>query len=429
MSPPCQPIFCQTFLRSCKNTVKKSALTAAQAADVARQAQKISPAVLSSRGVERFYSGHPWIYRSDVAEMPESVGFGPVTDQQGQLLAWAALNHHSQIALRLLCKTREPLDAAAVLRLILARLRQALRYRAQLGIDGDAYRMVGGEADLLPGLVVDRYGTVLVIQNNCAALEPILPEIVAALVKETGASGVLGRFEGKNRLLEGLEQGQFVLYGEVPEMLAVREGDIRFLVEPFVGQKTGAFLDQRQNRLRLGQLAYGQSLDVFSYHGSFGLHLATQAQSVLCIDSSAPALARAEENAALNGFDNMQFIEANAFDFLRERERAGAQFDTISLDPPAFAKAKRDLDAAYRAYKEVNLRAMRLLAPGGILGTSSCSFHFSAHDFDAMLRDAVADTGRQIRVLERAGAAPDHPELLGVPESHYLKFVLLQALE
>lgn len=377
---------------------------------------------LSARGVERFNTGHPWIYRSDVAQMPPSPGLYPVHDARGRVLGWAAVNPQSEITVRMLTRGLKPANET----LLLTHLERAIQQRRDSSMNSDAYRVAHSDADGLPGVTVDKYGDYLVIQQHSAALEPYLNALLDALEAEYQSLGILARFDGKSRSLEGLETGVFELRGAVPEWLEVREGDVRYLVDPWRGQKTGAFLDQRENRHALKTRAYGRALDVFSYHASFGLHLATVCDDVECIDASEPALERGRENAALNGFTNLSFTAGNAFDVLRERERGGVKYQTISLDPPALAKAKRDLPAAYRAYKELNLRAMKLLEPGGILGTASCSFHVSESDFYTMLRDSASDAGRNVRILERRAQSSDHPELLALPESRYLKYALLE---
>ena len=387
-------------------------------------------AVLSPRGAARLAGGHPWVYRSDTLSLPETPGIHPVQDARGRPMGWALVNARSEISVRLL--SADP-GASVGETFLLERLDAALDYRARLNPDADAYRLVHGEGDGLPGLVVDRYGPYAVVQNGAAGLEAHLGALVARLVERLGLQGVLARHEGKVRALEGLETGIYALHGEVPEQLEVREGSerghVRYLVEPRTGQKTGAFLDQRVNRALLGAYAHGAALDVFSYHGSFGLHLAPGADHVELIDASGAALARAEENMRLNGHTNVTYTEANAFDHLRELEASGRRFDTISLDPPAFAKRAKDLPNAYRAYKELNLRCLKLLPPGGVLGTTSCSFHVSDTDFHGMLTDAAADARVRVRVLHRGAQAPDHPERLGVPETRYLKFTLLERVE
>jgi 23S rRNA (cytosine1962-C5)-methyltransferase len=298
-----------------------------------------------------------------------------------------------------------------------------------LGGVANAYRLVHGEGDGIPSLVVDRYDRWLVVQLMSAGLENHRDAIVAALVELTGADGVLARNDAALRTREGLARETVLLHGSVPEEVEVVEHGVRYLAAPWTGQKTGAFLDQRENRELVGRVARGRALDCFSYHGSFALHLARHADHVLALDISAAALRRAGENAARNAFSNIEMREANAFDYLRDAERAGEQFETIVLDPPAFAKTRAALPAALRGYKEINLRGMRLLAPGGLLFTASCSYHLTKPLFLEMLGDAAADSGRRIAVREIRGQPLDHPELLTVPETGYIKGALLEALD
>jgi 23S rRNA (cytosine1962-C5)-methyltransferase len=296
---------------------------------------------------------------------------------------------------------------------------------------------VHADADALPGLVVDRYDDVLVLGSASAAFEPFLPVIVAHLVDRTGVRGVLGRLDVAARAREGLAQEVRLLHGEVSERVWFRSGAASLVAEPWEGQKTGAFLDQRVNARRLAAYARGRGLDAFAYHGGFGLHLALGADGeggvddLELLDASERALRTAAEVFERNGARPPSLHVGDAFARLRELDaevrRGGSGFDVVSLDPPALAKRRRDLDRAYAGYKELNLRALRILAPGGVLGTSSCSFHVSDDDFLTMLEDAAADAGRRCRVLGRFGAAADHPERLGFPESRYLTFVLLQA--
>jgi 23S rRNA (cytosine1962-C5)-methyltransferase len=375
---------------------------------------------LTPRGKARYETGHPWVYKSDIATLPKFAGLEDIADLRGNHLGWALVNPQSEITVRFVSRGSQRPN-------ILQRLERAIEFRRSLDVDGDSFRLVHSDADGLPGLTIDKYGDYLVMQQNCAALEPMLPEIVRVLRRELEPTGILGRFDAKARTLEGLDNKLEVLYGEVPDWLEAKEGQIVYRVDPWRGQKTGAFLDQRQNRAALANLAHGRALDVFSYHASFGLHLAAACDHVECIDSSAAALERGEENARLNGFENMTFTEANAFDWLHQKNTA-ERYQTISLDPPALAKARKDLDNAYRAYKELNLRCLKLLEPGGILGTASCSFHVSEMDFYTMLEHAAADAGRMVRVLERRSQAICHPEVLNFPESRYLKYALLQVM-
>jgi 23S rRNA (cytosine1962-C5)-methyltransferase len=277
---------------------------------------------------------------------------------------------------------------------------------------------------------VDRYDGHLVVQLLSAGLEVFRDDIVQALVAECTPIGILARNDVPVRRLEQLSGDVELLHGSVPEEIEVREAGVAYLAAPWTGQKTGAFLDQRENRVRAGALARGRSLDCFSYHGSFALHLAGMSERVTAVDSSADALARARSNAALNGTvgERIDFVEANVFDFLRAQDGAGEEYDTIVLDPPAFAKRKDALEAALRGYKELNLRALRILRPGGFLCTFSCSYHMSPWLFREMLESAAADAGRPVRWVEWRGQASDHPEIVQIPESAYLKGAILQVV-
>ena len=280
-----------------------------------------------------------------------------------------------------------------------------------------------------PSLVADWYHGHIVVQLLSAGLERYRNEIVAALVEVADPIGILARNDVAVREHEELPLSVELLHGEVPEWLEVSEASVRYLAAPWTGQKTGAFLDQRENRLRVGELAYGRALDCFAYHGSFALHLARNATSVTAIDSSADALARARVNVELNEAHSrgtVELVEANAFDFLRAEEAAKAQYDTIVLDPPAFAKRKDALEKAFRGYKEINLRALKLLSPGGLLCTFSCSYHMTAPLFREMLESAAADAGRPEKLVEWRGQAADHPEVLQIPETAYLKGAILR---
>ena len=384
-------------------------------------------AVVTSKGARRWSAGHPWIFRTDVAERPDApAGAVAVTDNRGKPLGWALWSQASEISLRLL--DRDPL-ARIDARWWRARLTTAIARRAPLAAQANAYRLVHGEGDGLPSLVVDRYDRWLVVQLMSAGVERFRDEIVRALAELTGTEGILARNDVSLRAKEGLPRETVLLHGEVPREIEVREHGVRYLAAPWDGQKTGAFLDQRENRALAGGVARGRALDCFSYHGSFALHLARSADRVTALDISAAALARAKENAALNGFTNLDFVEANAFDYLRAREAERAAFETIVLDPPAFAKTRAALPGALRGYKEINLRAMRLLVPGGLLYTASCSYHLTKPLFLEMLQAAAADSGRRIALRELRGQPLDHPELLTVPETGYIKGALLEALD
>lgn len=391
---------------------------------------------VTARGAARLAAGHPWVYRSDVERGCDAPGFAPVEGPRGRPLGWAAVHPSSQIAVRLLHRGAEPIDEAFLLRRLDAALdlRRALRDDPDAALDGvDGYRLVHAEADGLPGLVVDRLGPVVTLQNGSAALEPYLPAFAARMLERLGAqgvAGVLGRLDASVREREGLPRSVSVLAGVVPERVEVSDGVLRWPVEPRAGQKTGVFLDQRRNHRRLARHARGRALDVFSYQGGFGLHLLRGgADEVELVDASEAALAAARAAATLNGLATPRTTRADAFEQLRALARRGERYDVIALDPPALAKRARDLPRALAGYKELNLRAIGLLAPGGVLGTATCSAHVQEAEFLNVLADAAADAGRTLHVLGRYGAAPDHPERLGFPESAYLSFVLLRAVD
>jgi 23S rRNA (cytosine1962-C5)-methyltransferase len=380
---------------------------------------------VNRRGAERWRRGHPWIFRSDLLEPPAGPP-GPVVveSDRGVVIGTALWSPLSQISLRMLTAAERTIDRS----FWTERLTAATTYRSSLGIDANAYRLVHGEADGLPSLIVDRYDDCLVVQLLSAGLEACRVDVVAALVDVLSPVGVLARNDVSVRRAEGLAEGVELLHGSVPETIEVREGTVRYQAAPWTGQKTGAFLDQRENRARCGDLSRGRALDCFSYHGSFALHLARGAAEVIALDSSGPALERARENAALNGFAHIRTVEANVFDFLRAQESERERYDVIVIDPPAFAKRRDAVSQALRAYKEVNLRAMKLLTDGGQLATFSCSHHVSAVLFREMLESAAADARRPLRWIETRGQSRDHPEIVQIPESAYLKGALLQAV-
>jgi 23S rRNA (cytosine1962-C5)-methyltransferase len=379
--------------------------------------------VVGNRGAARARSGHPWIYRSDVVEATGEPGdVIPVYDRKASFLGQAFYNPKSEITLRVAERSDEPIDEAW----FRGRIENALAYREVLKIDGDAYRLLHAEADGIPGLVVDRYGDYLVLQVGSAAVEKRLGWVLDALHELLSPAGMLLRGDSAARKRDGLDTGVRVLSGEVPEAVLVREGPVRYEADLRRGQKTGGFLDQRENHLAAGRYSSGRVLDVFSYAGGFALHAARGAEEVEAVDSSGPALEAARRNAELNDLDNITFTRARAFDLLRERSDAGEGYDTVILDPPAFAKTKRELPRARRAYKEINLRAMKLLNPGGILITCSCSYHLSRELFEETLRSAAADAGKTMRVREWRGQAADHPEVLTIPETRYLKCAILE---
>ncbi len=348
-----------------------------------------------------------------------------VEDESGRVVGTAFWSPPSTISLRMLSREDVAVDAA----FFDARIGAAAAYREALAPDADAYRLIHAEGDGLPSLVVDRFGPYLSVQLLSAGLEAYRGEVVDALVRRFRPEGIVARNDVPVRRYEDLPREVEILHGDVPAEVVVREGRVLYETELRTGQKTGAFLDQRENRARAASVARGRALDCFSYHGSFALHLAQGAAEVRAVDSSAPALERARRNAALNGLDQVETIEANVFDFLRQEEAAGSTYDVIVLDPPAFAKSRGAVKAALRGYKEVNLRALRILRPGGHLLTFSCSHHVGDVAFREMLADAAGDAGRPVRWIEARGQAPDHPVVLQIPETAYLKGALLQALD
>ena len=383
---------------------------------------------ITKRGVDRLRAGHPWIYRSDLQPDPgPAIASGAaveVADGRGKALGTAFYSVQSQIALRLL--TREPIEVdRAFLRMRLASAIE-MRQRALPGVRH--LRLVHGEADFLPGLVVDRYGDHLSIQTLVPGTER-RKELICDLLEELlSPAGIVERNDVRARTLDGLEQKKGVLRGTYAGPTIYEEGEMSLETDLLEGQKTGAFLDQRENHILAGTYARGRALDLFSYVGGFALQMARGADSVQAVEISSDACARIERNAKLSGVSGVSAVEANVFDWLRDQIAAGARYDTIVLDPPAFAKNKASIDAAIRGYKEVNLRALQLLSPGGVLITATCSYHVNAQLFEDTVADAARDARREIQVIERRGAGRDHPMLLQVPETRYLKCLVLRAV-
>lgn len=383
--------------------------------------------VVTRRGIDRLRAGHSWIYRSDVVEAHAGAGdVVAVLSDRSRPLGWALWSDASQIALRMILPDAGgDVDERAWLR---ERLRAAIAYRSTLGIAGDVHRVVHGDGDRLPALVVDRYGEYLVIQTLCQGMDRRLGLIVELLVEQLAPRGVLARNDPKVRRLEGLDQTVAVVHGDVPDRLEVTENAVRLVVDLRGGQKTGLFLDQRDNHLAAAGYARGRGLDAFTYNGGFALHMAAGCESVLAIDSSAAAVAAAAANAARNGASHVEAREANVFDALRELENDGERFDTIVMDPPAFARNKAAVDRAVSGYKEINLRAFKLLAPGGHLLTCSCSYNVSEALFGAVVESAATDAGVHVALVEKRLQARDHPILVGVPETSYLKCLVFRKL-
>ncbi len=383
----------------------------------------MTAARVTSRGAERWVRGHPWIYRSEVTEGPAEAGLVPVYDPRGRFIGQGLYSPRSEIRLRLLERKERTVDAAWW------REHLAVALARRQGIDASACRLVHGEGDGMPSLVVDRYERWIVVQILSAGLETVRPAILQALLEILSPEGILLRNDAPVRKREGLPGDPELAHGSVPMEIEVREGKVRYLASPWTGQKTGAFLDQRVNRILAGELTRpsGRALDCFSYHGSFALHLAARAGSVLAVDASLEALERGAVNAALNGLSNIEWREGDVFEILRAVARGSERFDTIVLDPPAFAKSRATVPAAIRGYREINLRAMRSLASGGTLITASCSFHVGLPDFLGMLSEAAADSGRRVYLRRVLGQSEDHPEVLTIPETGYLKGAVLEA--
>jgi len=394
--------------------------------------------VISRRGADRVRAGHPWIYQSDILEAEvESGDLVRVREERRRGIGWGLWSSQSQIALRMMVvgssgslgSDKDEIDERALFE---SRLRQAIDYRATLAIDGTACRLVHGEADRLPALIVDKYGDAsgeyLVVQTLCQGMDRRATLIVELLREIVRPRGVLARNDPKVRRLEGLDERVDLLAGEIPETVAVREGDVTFQADLRRGQKTGLFLDQRENHVVAASCAAGRALDAFTYNGGFALHLARRCSSVVALDSSEAAVALTRANAAANGLTNLEAREANVFDELRELEASGELFDTIVLDPPAFAKNRAAVGRALAGYKEINLRALRLLAPGGHLITCSCSYHVDESTFVAVVTDAALDARVTVTLVEKRTQARDHPVLVGVPETHYLKCLVLRKL-
>ena len=395
-----------------------------------RQAARAAEAVVSAKGAARVQAGHLWIYRSDVWQPPAvaqtaSGAIVRVVDQRGRFVARAHFGAESEITLRVLSTADAEIDRA----FWQARLQAAGAWRQRTVADTDAYRLVHGEGDLLPGLIIDRYGDCFVLQTLTRGMDALKAMWVELLNEAFAPRLIIERNDAKVRQLEGLPLLSGVLHGanaDAARELIYTEHGLRFYADPLTGQKTGAFLDQRENRAAAVGYGRGRALDCFSHHGSFALHLARVCERVTAVEISAREIARAQRNAALNGITNVEFIEANVFDRLRDLYDAGERFDTIVLDPPAFAKNRGAVAGALRGYNEINLRALRLLNPGGVLITCSCSYHVGEELFLALLADAANDAGRQVQLVEKRTQSRDHPILLTVPETYYLKCVVVR---
>ena len=378
---------------------------------------------VSARGASRLKQGHVWVYRSDVLDV-DGVPPGSlvsVTDQRGKPFGTAFYSSSSQIAIRMVSHETVR-DLAALLR---ERISKAIDYRKSFVRDTDAYRVIFSEADLFPGLIADRYNDIFSLQILTQAIDanPVREIVISELTRQCNPAAIIERVDPRVRELETLPPRSSGLLQGTKASTTFTMNGVHFHFDAFEGQKTGAFLDQRENYAAAAHYAHGEALDVFCYQGGFALHLAPRSSQVTGVDSSRPALEVADRNAALNGRE-IDWMEANAFDLLKDYAASGHFYDTIVLDPPAFAKTKRDLDSALRGYKELNLRALKMLRRGGILVTCSCSYHVSQSSFLEMLASAALDAHRNLRLLEVRGQAKDHPIWLNIPETAYLKCVI-----
>ncbi len=382
---------------------------------------------VTRKGQQRLEEGHPWIYRSDIVikgKEPAPGSIVSVLSPKRQLLGQAFYSSKSQISLRLLTSTSEKINHE----FWRSRLQMALELRKQVVSQAEAYRLIHGDGDLIPSLVIDRYQDYFVIQTLSQATDLLRQTWVELLEEMFQPKAIIERNDVKVRNLEGLPEQTGLLLGALPEQLVVTQNGIRFNIDLLTGQKTGLFLDQRENHLVAQSYAYGRALDCFTFNGGFALNMAKTAKSVLAVDISEPAINQAKHNAALNQFSNITFQTANIFDLLKTFDEQQEQFDTIVLDPPAFAKNRNAVEAAIRGYKEINLRALKLLKPGGILISCTCSYNISEEMFLGILQSAANDTNRRLQLLEKRTQSRDHPILLSVPETYYLKCSVLRVV-
>jgi 23S rRNA (cytosine1962-C5)-methyltransferase len=381
---------------------------------------------INRKGANRIASGHPWIFSSDVLDRGQATAGEAVVvvDPQGNALGTAHYSESSQISLRLLSERVETIDRAFYLR----RIATAEAYRKRVVADSEAYRLVHGEGDHLPGLVIDRYGDYFTLQTLDQGMDRAKAEIVSCLEELFAPKGIAERNDVAVRKREALPLQTSVLAGEVPETVAVGMNGLKLHADLLHGQKTGIFLDQRENYVAAARYGHGRALDCFTSTGGFALHLAPRCESVEAVDSSETALRAAHLNYQTNPIGNISFLEADVFELLAGHASAHRRFDIVVLDPPAFAKSRQDLEAAIRGYREINRRALELLGSGGVLITCSCSHHLSEATLLEVVASASLDTGRKLRVLERRMQSQDHPVLLTVPETLYLKCLILEVV-
>ena len=381
---------------------------------------------ISTRGAKRIRLGHLWVYRSDIrdADEAEPGAIVPVVDDARNFVGQAFYSDRSQIALRFLTVRDEAIDREWWR----GRLHACAARRASIMKQTNAYRLVYSEGDLLSSLIVDVYDGHYVLQTLSQGADGIQDQLLQLLIDEFQPLSIVELNDARVRQLEGLELRSGALHGDGPPEIEIAQHGVKFIVSPRASQKTGAFLDQRENYLAARRIAHGRALDCFTFNGGFALHIAGSCDNVIGIDISSEAVAAAERNAQLNNAGNVTFQTANVFDALREMETAGERFDTIILDPPAFTKSRATVKSGARGYKEINLRALKLLNTGGVLISCTCSYHISEQMFLDLIADAALDARRRLQIVEKRGQSSDHPVLLGVPETHYLKCVIARVI-
>lgn len=385
----------------------------------------MSKVSVNKKGAKRVRGGHLWIYKSDLVRIEANGGdIVTVVDEGNNFIGQAFYSDKSEISLRIFSTNREEIKKEFWRKAIL----RAKNRRQTIKNQTNAFRLVNSEADLIPSLIVDDYDGNLVIQTLSQSTEKLKKTFVEILIEEFKPKSIIERNDAKVRLLENLEQVNSVLYGEVADEIIIEQDGVKFYVSLLEGQKTGSFLDQRENHFVARNYAFGKALDCFTFNGGFALNLAKTCNSVLALDISEEAVKQARRNAELNEISNVEFRTANVFDALREMEKSGEKFDTIVLDPPAFVKNRAALKGAIRGYKEINLRALKLLNEGGILITCSCSYHFTEEIFLQVLEEATNNAHKRLHLIEKRMQATDHPILLGMPESYYLKCFILRVV-
>ncbi len=391
-------------------------------------------AFVTKKGAKRVRGGHLWIYKSDVQKTEAEGGdVVAVYDEAKNFVGKAFYSDSSEITLRIFTTKDETIDKEFWRKRILEAVTQRISGYGQpttdYGQPTNARRLIYSEGDLIPSLIVDDYNGIFVMQTLAQGSEKLKETFIDILREEFSPRAIIERNDVKVRQRENLPMQSGILFGDVPDETIIEQDGVKFYIAPLEGQKTGSFLDQRENHFAVRRYAFGKALDCFTFNGGFALNLAQVCEDVRAIDISEDAISLARRNAALNNVANIEFQTANAFDALRELEKAGEKFDTIVLDPPAFVKTRAALKSAVRGYKEINLRALKLLNKGGILVTCSCSFHFSEEIFLQTMEEAARDARRRVQLIEKRMQAADHPILVGMPETYYLKCFILRVVE